>query len=103
MATSRFAHYLKVMARDWIGSFMEAENCEDRLNKWIKNYVNSNVTASQEIEGQVPATRGRWSRCRRSRRQPGTYNAIAFIRPWLQLEELTASLRMVARIPALSK
>ena len=43
MATSRFAHYLKVMARDKIGSFMEAENCEDWLNRWIKNYVNANA------------------------------------------------------------
>ena len=39
MATSRIAHYLKVMARDKIGSFMERQDCEDWLNRWIANYV----------------------------------------------------------------
>src|ERR1700681_4791433 len=38
MATSRFAHYLKVMARDWVGSFMESGDVEQRLNRWIQNY-----------------------------------------------------------------
>ena len=47
MATSRFAHYLKVMARDKIGSFMEASNVEMWLNRWIQNYVNPNVNAGQ--------------------------------------------------------
>jgi type VI secretion system protein ImpC len=41
MATSRFAHYLKVMARDWIGSFKEAPELEAELNRWINNYVNA--------------------------------------------------------------
>src|SRR4029453_4376769 len=49
MATARIAHYLKVMARDKIGSFLEASDCEAWLNRWIKNYVNSNPNASQEM------------------------------------------------------
>jgi type VI secretion system protein ImpC len=31
--------------------------------------------------------------------KPGSYNAVAYMRPWLQMEELTTSMRMVARIP----
>src|SRR5262245_36003414 len=54
MATSRFAHYLKVMARDKIGSFMEAQNCEEWLNRWINNYVNSDVKASQDVKAAYP-------------------------------------------------
>src|SRR4029079_17783134 len=54
MATSRFAHYLKVMARDWIGRFMEASNVEAELNRWIKNYVNANVDAGQETKAKFP-------------------------------------------------
>ena len=99
MATSRFAHYLKVMARDKIGSFMEATDCESWLNRWIKNYVNANENAGRR--------RRRASRCARPRIEvreipgkPGSYNAVAYLRPWLQMEELTTSLRMVARIPA---
>src|SRR6185312_2355577 len=48
MASSRFAHFLKVMARDKIGSFQEASDVEIMLNRWIKNYVNANENAGQE-------------------------------------------------------
>jgi type VI secretion system protein ImpC len=98
MATSRFAHYLKVMARDWIGSFMEASDCERRLNRWILNYVNSNESAGQEMKARFPLRDARVE-VREIPGAPGSYNAIAYMRPWLQLEELTTSMRMVARIP----
>jgi type VI secretion system protein ImpC len=98
MATGRFAHYLKVMARDWIGSFMEANDCEARLNRWIQNYVNSNENAGAEMKAQYPL-RAAEVQVREIPGRPGAYNAIAYLRPWLQLEELTASMRMVARIP----
>jgi len=100
MATSRIAHYLKVMARDWIGKFMEPENCEDQLNKWIKNYVNSNANADQAMKAKFPL-REAVIKVQAIPEKPGSYNAVAYLRPWLQLEELTTSLRMVARIPKL--
>jgi type VI secretion system protein ImpC len=98
MATSRFAHYLKVMARDWIGSFMEASDCERRLNRWINNYVNSNESGGQEMKARFPLREARVE-VREIPGRPGSYNAIAYLRPWLQLEELTTSMRLVARIP----
>ncbi len=101
MATSRFAHYLKVMARDKIGSFMEAEDCERWLNRWILNYVNGNENAGQEMKSRFPLREARVE-VREIPGRPGAYNAIAYMRPWLQMEELTTSMRMVARIPQLS-
>lgn len=98
MATSRFAHYLKVMARDKIGSFMEAEDCEIWLNRWIKNYVNTNENAGPDSKAKYPLREARVE-VREIPGRPGAYNAIAYMRPWLQMEELTTSLRMVARIP----
>jgi type VI secretion system protein ImpC len=100
MATSRFAHYLKVMARDKIGSFMEASNCEDWLNRWINNYVNSNEKAGAELKAKFPLREAKVE-VKEIAGKPGSYNAVAYLRPWLQMEELTASLRMVARIPKL--
>jgi type VI secretion system protein ImpC len=99
MATSRFAHYLKVMARDKIGSFMEASDCERWLNRWIMNYVNGNEKAGQEMKARFPLREARVE-VKEIPGKPGSYNAIAYMRPWLQMEELTTSLRMVARIPA---
>lgn len=98
MASSRIAHYLKVMARDKIGSFMESKDCEDWLNKWIKQYVNSNPNAGQETKAKYPLAEAR-VQVMEIPGKPGSYNAVAHLRPWLQFEELTTSLRMVARIP----
>ncbi len=98
MATSRFAHYLKVMARDWIGSFKEASDVENDLNRWIKNYVNANPVAGQENRAKYPLREAKVV-VQEIPGKPGSYNAIAWMRPWLQFEELTTSMRMVASIP----
>ena len=99
MATSRFAHYLKVMGRDKIGSFMEAEDCELWLNRWISNYVNANDDAGEESRAKYPLRDAKVT-VQEIPGKPGSYNAVAWMRPWLQMEELTTSLRMVARIPS---
>ena len=101
MATSRFAHYLKVMARDMIGSFKEASNVEDDLNRWIKNYVNGNEKAGQEMKAKFPLREAKVV-VQEIPGQPGSYNAVCWMRPWLQFEELTTSMRMVASIPKAS-
>jgi type VI secretion system protein ImpC len=100
MATSRFAHYLKVMARDKIGSFMEASDCANWLNRWINNYVNSNPSSGAELKAKFPLAEAKVE-VKEIPGKPGSYHAVAWMRPWLQLEELTASMRMVARIPKL--
>ncbi|MCL4202808.1 MAG: type VI secretion system contractile sheath large subunit [Pirellulaceae bacterium] len=98
MATSRFAHYLKVIARDKIGSFMEVEDCQAWLERWIANYVSADSKPSQDAKARFPLREAKIE-VKEVPGQPGTYNAVAWLRPWLQLEELTTSLRMVARIP----
>lgn len=101
MATSRFAHYLKIMGRDKVGAFMEASDCEAWLNRWIINYVNGNPDAGQDMKAKYPLAEAKVE-VREIPGRPGSYNAVAWLRPWLQMEELTTSLRMVARIPTAS-
>ncbi len=98
MATSRIAHFLKVMARDKVGSFMEASEAEEWLNKWISNYVNGTPGASAEMKARYPLAEARIE-VKEVPGQPGVFNAVAWMRPWLQMEELSASLRLVANIP----
>jgi len=98
MATSRIAHYLKVMARDKIGSFMEAQDAERWLNRWINTYTNSNPDASAEMKSRFPLAEAQ-IKVQENPGAPGSYSAVAHLKPWLQMEELTASLRMVADIP----
>jgi type VI secretion system protein ImpC len=98
MAVSRFAHFLKVMGRDKIGSFMEASDCAAWLQRWINNYVNSNDQAGPESKARFPLREAKIE-VKEIPGRPGAYNAVAWMRPWLQMEELTASMRMVAKIP----
>ena len=98
MATSRFAHYLKVMARDKIGSFMEADDVEAWLNRWILTFVNAAEGGGQEVRARYPLADAKVS-VKEIPGQPGSYNAVAWLKPWLQMEELTSSLRLVAKIP----
>ena len=98
MATARIAHFLKVMARDKVGSFMEASDAEEWLNRWISNYVNATPGASAEMKARFPLAEAKIE-VKEVPGQPGVFSAIAWMRPWLQMEELTASLRLVANIP----
>jgi type VI secretion system protein ImpC len=98
MASSRIAHYLKVMARESIGSFKEASDVEVWLQRWIMNYVSADEKPSEKVKARYPL-REATIKVSEIPGSPGAYNAVAHLRPWLQMEELNASVRMVARLP----
>ena len=98
LAVSRFAHYLKAMMRDKIGSFMSRGECESFLNKWISNYVLLSDEAGQEIKAKYPLREARVDVVEVPG-QPGVYKAVCFLKPHYQLDELTVSLRLVANLP----
>lgn len=102
MATSRIAHFLKVIARDKIGSFLERQDCEEWLKRWIANYVTTDPHPSDEMKARYPLAEAA-IKVEEIPGAPGSYNAVAWLRPWLQMEELTTSMRMVAKIPAFAK
>jgi type VI secretion system protein ImpC len=98
LAASRFAHYLKVIVRDKVGSFMTAENVQVYLNRWIGAYVLGKDDAGQEIKAQYPLREARVD-VSETPGKPGCYTAVVFLRPHFQLEELTTSIRLVAELP----
>jgi type VI secretion system protein ImpC len=98
MATARFAHYLKAIMRDKIGSFMSRGECETFLNRWINNYVVGSDEAGQEMKARYPLREARVD-VSEVPGKPGVYRAVAFLRPHFQLDELTVSLRLVAELP----
>ncbi|WP_420797330.1 type VI secretion system contractile sheath large subunit [Candidatus Gromoviella agglomerans] len=95
---SRFAHYVKVMMRDKIGSFSSRESVRIFLQTWIANYVLLNDTASQEIKAKYPLREARVD-IKENPASPGEYRAIFFLRPHFQMEDLTVSMRLVAKLP----
>ena len=96
---SRFAHYIKVIMRDKIGSFMTKDNVSTYLNTWIVDYVLAKDDAGQDIKAEYPLREARVD-VTDIPGKPGSYKAVVFLRPHFQLEELTASIRLVAELPA---
>ncbi len=99
MATSRFAHCLKIMGRSMIGSFADKSSVSKELNDWIYQYVNETEGASQAMRAEKPLRKAQVV-VEEVPGRPGSYHAVAHLQPWLQFEELTTSMRMVARIPS---
>jgi type VI secretion system protein ImpC len=98
----RIAHYLKAMMRDKIGSFASANNVEQFLNRWIRQYVVEDDNATQETKATYPLRQANIE-VSEVPGKPGSYRAVAFIRPHFQLDELSVSLRLVAELPASQK
>ena len=98
MITSRFAHYLKVLVRDKIGSYMNKDDIQKWLSSWVVKYTNANSDSGPKLRAKYPLREARIE-VEDVPGQPGSYNAVAWMRPWLQLEELSTSLRLVAKLP----
>jgi len=99
LCVARFSHYLKVMARDKIGSFAEVKDCEAWLNRWINGYVIANPeNAGPDTRAKKPLKDARID-VKEVAGRPGHYQAVAYLRPHFQLETLTTSMRLVADVP----
>jgi type VI secretion system protein ImpC len=99
-AANRFAHYLKCIVRDKIGSFRERKDMEQWLNTWIKRYVLSNPeNAGEETKAQYPLAAAE-VQVEEVEGNPGYYRSRFYLRPHYQLEGLTVSLRLVSKLPS---
>jgi type VI secretion system protein ImpC len=99
-ATCRFAHYLKCIARDKIGSFKERGDMEKWLNNWIMNYVDGDpVNSSEDVKARRPLAAAEVV-VEDVAGNPGYYTSKIFLRPHYQLEGLTVSLRLVSKLPS---
>lgn len=99
LAASRFAHYIKVLMRDKVGAFLTKENVENYLNTWLAMYILLNDDAPGEAKAKYPLREGRID-VYDEPGKPGSYKSVIYLRPHFQMEELTASIRLVATLPA---
>lgn len=102
-ACCRFAHYLKCIVRDKVGSFREREDMERWLNEWIMNYVDGDpANSTQETKARKPLAAAEVV-VEEVADNPGYYTSKFFLRPHYQLEGLTVSLRLVSKLPSVKK
>ncbi|MCK0149296.1 type VI secretion system contractile sheath large subunit [Marivita sp. S6314] len=99
-ATCRFAHYLKCMVRDKVGSFKERADMERWLNEWITQYVDgSPETSTERTKAEKPLAAAEVV-VQADPENPGYYKSQFFLRPHYQLEGLSVSLRLVSKLPS---
>ena len=99
-ACNRFAHYLKCMVRDKVGSFKTREAMERWLNEWILGYVDgdpANSTEQTKAERPLAAAQVVIEEVEGA---PGYYQSKFFLKPHFQLEGLSVSLRLVSKLPS---
>ncbi|WP_375138812.1 type VI secretion system contractile sheath large subunit [Piscinibacter defluvii] len=99
-ACNRFAHYLKCIVRDKIGSFRSRESMQDWLNEWILKYVDGDpLNSSEETKARRPLAAAQVE-VEEIEGQPGYYQSKFYLKPHYQLEGLTVSLRLVSKLPS---
>ena len=99
-ATCRFAHYLKCIVRDKVGSFKEREDMQRWLNSWIQKYVDGDPDNSSESTKARKPLAGAEVVVEEDESNPGYYRSRFYLRPHYQLEGLTVSLRLVSKLPS---
>ena len=97
LCASRFAHYIKVIGRDRIGSFATPEACEDYLQRWISNYCMTNDDATMELRSRYPLRQGQ-VQVREMPGKPGSFTCVAHLQPHFQLDQLASSFRLVTEL-----
>jgi len=99
-ACNRFAHYLKCIVRDKVGSFRSRESMQDWLNEWILKYVDGDpLNSSEDTKARRPLAAAQVE-VEEIEGQPGYYQSRFFLKPHYQLEGLTVSLRLVSKLPS---
>jgi len=99
-ACNRFAHYLKCIVRDKVGSFRSREAMQNWLNEWILNYVDGDpANSSEDTKAKRPLAAAQVE-VEEIEGSPGYYQSKFYLKPHYQLEGLTVSLRLVSKLPS---
>lgn len=97
LCVSRFAHYIKVLARDQIGSMKTPEDCEDFLRHWLQNYVTASENAGPEVKAKYPLREAK-VQIREVPDAPGTYHCQVHLRPHYQLDQMFMSVKLSTKL-----
>ena len=99
LCVSRFAHYIKILGRDMVGSFKTANEMEIGLQKWLSTYVNANLEASPESRARFPLVSGHVT-VRELSGRPGVFGCIMQLQPHFQLDNVATTFHLVTDIAA---
>ena len=99
LCASRFAHHIKIMGRDMVGSFQVADEIERRLQAWLQSYVNTNITSSGDARARFPLVAGDVE-VREKPGKPGVFGCIVRLQPHHQLDDVASTFSLVTELAA---
>ena len=99
LCVSRFAHYIKLMGREAVGAFRSADEIEQRLHEWLQSYVNPNLSSSGDMRARHPLAAARVT-VREKPGQPSSFGCTVMLQPHFQLDDVSATFRLVTDIAA---
>jgi type VI secretion system protein ImpD len=94
LCVARFAHYIKVIGREWIGSFHSADECQNRLQRWLNGFTSGGENLSYETKARYPLQEGRVT-VRDVPGEPGSYECQVALKPHFQLDQITSEFHLV--------
>lgn len=101
LCVSQFSRYLKVIVRDKVGSYMDAGECQQKLDDWIRNYVTPDESASADVKARHPLREAKVE-VRPHPGKPGSFLCTIHLWPHFELDELTASVKFKAELTPVS-
>ena len=97
LCVSRFAHYLKLLARDRVGSYNTAQACERDLQAWINNYTTASDSSSEHIRSKYPLSNAR-IKVSENKANPGHYFSVLQLQPHFQLDQMISSIKLITEL-----
>lgn len=99
LCVARFAHCLKMMGRDMIGSFKTNEEIQSRLQSWITQYANTNLSSGSDTRARFPLIAGAVS-VQELPSKPGVFGCTITLQPHYQLDNVAATFRLMTDLAA---
>ena len=99
LCVSRFAHCVKLIGRDMVGSFKTAQDIEKRLQLWLMQFTSATGGAIGESGARHPL-RAAKVEVREKPGQPGVFGCVIQMQPHFQLDEVGAAFRLVTDLQA---
>lgn len=93
LCVSRFAHYIKVLGREKIGSFAEPQDCESYLNEWLQRYITQDDDAPLDLKARYPL-RDASAEVREQPGRPGSYACTIHLQPHYQLDGMVSAVKL---------
>jgi len=97
LCASRFAHYIKVLIRDKVGSFLTEQDCERFLQNWLSQYATGRDDLSWEMRARYPLRSSR-VQVREQPGKPGTYSCVIHLKPHYVADQLVSELKLTTEL-----